>query len=497
MSKFYLTTAIPYANGDAHLGHCLEIIIADVLARFYRNSGKQVIFQTGTDEYGKKNFTTALAAGKSVEEFLDGTVQGFKDLYAKLNISYDTFIRTSDQKIHYPGVIKIWQRLVENGDIYKGKFKSLYCVGCESFKTVRDLKEGKCGDHPTRILEEVEEENYFFRLSKYKDRICEIIANREIKIVPENKYHELSTMLTHLDDISVSRPRESCLWGIPVPGDESQLIYVWIDALSTYINGQGYGRDDGKFKDIWPANCQIIGKDILKFHAIIWPALLLAVDLPLPLELYVHGFITNQGQKMGKSNGNSINPQYLLEKYSADLLRFYFIGSLTNEDLDFSVQQFEDRIDSGLANNLSNFCYRTLTLIQKRLGGKIGTLNRDNKYISEIIHKSKWVNIYFEKREFKSAVDEILSIASLGNLYYQETTVWIAELPLATEILTTCCNIVRILATLLSPVCPTLCANLFGQLNASPSLEFDLENHVIGTPSILVQRFKTKSHTKA
>ena len=499
MNKYYISSSIAYPNGPPHLGHLLEIVIADTLARFYRNLGKQVIFQTGTDEHGRKNHVTALAAGKTVQDFLEGTVQSFKDLYSALNISYDTFIRTSDQKIHYPGVQKVWERLVQNGDIYKSKFKSLYCVGCESFKTVKDLKDGFCQNHPTRILEEVEEENYFFRLSKYKDRISEIITNRAIKIVPETKYNEVLSMLTHVEDISVSRPRDSVKWGIEIPGDPSQLIYVWIDAINSYLTGQGYGWDDERFKSVWPANCQVIGKDILKFHAIIWIGLLLAIDLPLPYELYVHGFITVNGGKMGKSNGNSIDPQQLLQKYPVDLLRFYFIASLTHEDLDFSEAQFEEKIDGELANNLSNFVYRTLTLISKRLNGTIGTINHNNKYIPEIEHKCKLVHLYLEQREFKNAVDEILAISSLGNKYYNDTEVWKADLPHATEVLTICCNIIKLLTVLIAPICPNLASNLLVQLNLSslPTLDFDLEKHTIGIPSILVQRFKTKPFIKA
>jgi len=247
--KFYVTTAIAYPNGPPHMGHALEIIQADAIARFQKLLGKSVFFQTGTDEHGTKNWQTAKEQGKETMQFLDENVAVFKDLYKKLNISYDQFIRTTDILMHHVGAKKLWEELVKSGDIYKKRYAGLYCSGCESFKTERELKDKKCPNHPTREIEVVEEENYFFKLSKYKDKVAELIKNDDYKVIPEIRKNEILNFLKTAKDISFSRPKTSLEWGIPVPGDDSHVMYVWCDALSNYITGVGYGRDEETFNN--------------------------------------------------------------------------------------------------------------------------------------------------------------------------------------------------------------------------------------------------------
>ena len=298
--KFYITTAIAYPNSKPHLGHALEIVQADIAARFNRLLGKDVFFQTGSDEHGIKNWRSAQKEHKDILDFLDGNVRIFKELYEKLEISYDNFIRTTDKENHYPGAIKLWERLVESGDIYKKLYKGTYCTGCESFKTEKELENGKCHDHPTIKIELIEEENYFFRLSKYKEEVSERIESDNYKIMPDSRKNEILSFLKDAKDISFSRPKSSLVWGIPVPGDSSHVMYVWCDALSNYITGAGYGRDELRFRQLWPADIHIIGKDILRFHAAFWPSMLLSAKIELPKSLFVHGFILSKGAKMSK-----------------------------------------------------------------------------------------------------------------------------------------------------------------------------------------------------
>ena len=295
--KFYVTSAIAYPNASCHLGHALEIIQCDIVSRFHKLLGKDVFFQTGTDEHGTKNWQTAKKQGKDIKEFLDTNVKVFKDLYKKLNIKYDQFIRTTDKKLHQQGVIKLWKELVKAGDIYKKQYKGLYCTGCEAFKTEKELENGKCPNHPTRDIETVEEENYFFKLSKYNKILTKKISSDEYKVTPEIRKNEILAWIKEAKDISFSRPKTTLPWGIHVPGDDSQIMYVWCDALSNYLTGSGYGRDEKQYKTIWPADVHIIGKDILRFHAAFWPAMLISAKVPLPKQLLVHGFILSKGAK--------------------------------------------------------------------------------------------------------------------------------------------------------------------------------------------------------
>ena len=491
--KFYITTAIAYPNSVPHQGHALEIVQADALARFYRLLGKKVFFQTGTDEHGTKNWQTAKKEGKEIMEFLDANVAVFKKLYKLLNISYDNFIRTTDKKLHYPGAIKLWEELVKSGDIYKKKYKGLYCTGCEAFKTEKELVEGKCPNHPTREIEAIEEENYFFKLSKYKDHVIEIIKKDDYKIIPETRKNEILSWLKQAKDISFSRPKASLPWGIPVPGDPKQVMYVWCDALSNYLTGVGYGREEDEFKKHWPADIHVIGKDILRFHAAFWPAMLISANLPIPKELFVHGFVLSEGAKMSKSAGTVIDPFEQIEKYSVDPFRFYILGAMPLDgDGDYSEKLVLERINTELVGNFSNFCYRVLSFTAKNYSSEIKELDK-NDVIQEITAKFPMIKKAYQEYDFKKALDEIMSVSALGNQYFQNKEPW-KNTETSQPVLATCINIAKNLSILLQPIMPEISAKLQKQLNVKKltwkDLNFDLKNHKINKPEILLQKIK-------
>jgi methionyl-tRNA synthetase len=366
MKKFYVTTSIAYTNAPPHLGFALELIQADVIARHRRLLGEDVFFLTGTDEHGQKNVKAAEEAGKTPKEFTDGISANFKDLTKVLNLSNNKFIRTTDQKRHWPAVKKVWRELKENGYIYKKKYKGLYCSGCEAFITKKDLKDGECIIHQKKP-EVIGEENYFFRLSKYSKQIEKVIREDKIRIVPRARKNEILNFIKQgLEDISFSRPRKDLKWGIPVPNDDSQTIYVWADALINYLSALSYSENSSQFKKYWPADVHCIGKDILKFHAAIWPGIILSLNLPLPKIIFVHGFITVRGQKMSKSLGNVIDPLELVKKYGTDPVRYFLLREIPPaEDGDFTYQKFEERYNADLANGLGNLAARSLTLAEK------------------------------------------------------------------------------------------------------------------------------------
>ncbi len=366
--KFYITTAIAYTNASPHIGHALEFIQADVLAKYHRSKNEDVFFLTGTDEHGQKVYEAAKKSGKSPQEFTDEIGAEFKSLCQKLEISNDYFIRTTDKEKHWPGVAKLWKKIEENGDLEKRKYKGLYCVGCEEFKTKKVLIDGnKCPIH-LKEVEIIEEENWFFKLSKYSQALKEKIKSGELDIVPESRKNEILALLNEgLEDISFSRIKEKLSWGIPVPGDERQIIYVWGDALPNYITGIGYGSNTGElFDKFWPADIHLIGKDILRFHAAIWPAMLLSAKLPIPKTIMTHGFITSNGHKMSKSLGNVISPFELIEKYGAEAVRYYLLKEIpTLDDGDLTEEKLKERYNSDLANGLGNFSARVLTIATK------------------------------------------------------------------------------------------------------------------------------------
>jgi methionyl-tRNA synthetase len=361
--KFYITTSIAYTNAPPHLGFSLEVVQADVIARYHRFLGEDVFYLTGTDEHGAKVAKTAKEEGKTPKKFCDEISAKFRDLKRILNLSNDDFIRTTDKKRHWPAVKKVWLKLKENGHIYKKKYKGLYCSGCEAFITKKDLKNGKCVIHQ-KEPELIEEENYFFRLSKYSKEIEKIIDKDKMRIIPSDRKNEILNFVKQgLEDISFSRPRKDLKWGIPVPDDKTQTIYVWSDALINYISALDYKKNGIQFKKYWPADVHCIGKDILKFHAVIWPGMLLALRLPLPKIIFVHGFITVGGQKMSKSLGNIIDPFELVKRYGTDAVRYFLLREIPpSEDGDFTYEKFEARYNSDLASGIGNLVSRIITL---------------------------------------------------------------------------------------------------------------------------------------
>jgi len=422
--KFYVTTSIAYTNELPHIGFALESIQADVIARYNRLLNKDVFFLTGTDEHGAKVAKSAEEKRKDPKEFVDEISNKYKALKDLLNLSNDDFIRTTDQKRHWPSVKKVWLKLKEKGDIYKKKYKGLYCSGCEAFITKKDLKDGKCIIHQ-KEPEAIEEENYFFRLSKYSGEIEKLIKEGTIKIIPETKKNEnLSFIKQGLEDISFSRPRKDLKWGIPVPDDNTQTIYVWADALSNYISALGYAENDKKFQKFWPADVHCIGKDIQKFHCLIWPGMLLSLKLPLPKAIFVHGFITVAGQKMSKSLGNVIDPFELVKKYGTDPVRYFLLREIpSTEDGDFTYEKFEQRYNSDLASGLGNLVARVLTLAEKskNQNSKSKTTIQNAKIIKNAWDKyRKTLNDF----RFNEALASIWNLISFCDKYIEKEKPW-------------------------------------------------------------------------
>jgi len=415
--KFYVTTTLPYANAPPHIGFALEIIQADVLARWNKLNGKDVFFLTGTDEHGVKNYQTAKKEGISPQKFVDKNSAYFKELTKKLNISNNYFIRTTDKKIHWPGVIKLWNILYKKGDIYKKKYIGYYCSGCERFITKKELVNEKCPNHPNIKIEHISEENYFFRLSKYSDKIRSLIEKDKLKISPKNwKKDFLSLIKEGLRDVSFSRDKKHLPWGVTVPGDKTQVIYVWCDALTNYLTVIGYPNT--KYKKFWPADVHIVGKDMLRFHAGIWPGMLLSASLPLPKEIIVHGFLTINGQKISKSLGNIISPSHLAEKYSVDALRYFLMRNVPfGQDGDFSEKVLIERHNNELANKLGNLVSRVTGLAEKARVKKT-----ENKLLKKL--NLKKIENLVENYEFDKALNEIFAFIDICNEYIQDKKPW-------------------------------------------------------------------------
>ncbi|MEE8131447.1 MAG: methionine--tRNA ligase [Candidatus Paceibacterota bacterium] len=423
--KFYLTTAIAYVDAPPHMGHVLQFVRTDVLARYYRLEGKDVFFLTGTDEHGSKLFKTAEQNKISPQELVDKNAAKFKELDNLLNISYNDFIRTTDRKKHWPGAQLIWKKLEEKGDLYKDKYQGHYCSGCEAYLTEKDLVNGKCIYHD-KAPEFLDEENYFFRLSKYSDKLLKLLKSDEIEIIPASRKKEaLNIIKSGLRDVSFSRPKEVLPWGIPVPGDNKQVMYVWCDALTNYISALGYGSANlKKFKKYWPADLHILGKDNLRFHAIYWPAMLMSAGLPLPKKIYVHGFIISGGQKMSKTIGNVVDPFEIIRKYGVDPLRYFLLREIpAYEDGDFTEQKFRERYNGELANGLGNFTARVLTLASK---AKIKAASRgiDKDIIQKIKQTKKEINNTLPDFKFSEALSIIWNLISFGDKYVNQNKPW-------------------------------------------------------------------------
>lgn len=416
MSKYYVTTSIPYVNAEPHIGHALEFIYADVLARAARQRGEEVIFCTGTDEHGGKIAEKAAELKLTPKAYADKISQNFVDLAKLLNISNDRFIRTTD-KGHEQRAQLIWKALEK--DIYKGKYVGWYCTGDEAFFSEAEVKanNGVCPSH-NRPYEKIEEENYFFKLSQYGPAIQKAIESGEFQVIPDTRRNEiLSVIKDGLEDISISRPKEKIDWGIPVPGDAKQVMYVWFEALMNYITVLGYPEHDD-FKQYWPANVQVIGKDIIRFHAAIWPAMLLGLGVALPKQLYVHGFITMEGKKMSKTLGNVVAPNEIVDKHGVDAFRYYFLRHIPSyNDGDFSWDTFEAAYNNELANELGNAVSRTAAMITKYQKGLIGD-------IPEPEHDIAQYQEALAACRFDRALDEVWEQIRGLNQYIDEEKPW-------------------------------------------------------------------------
>jgi len=493
-------------NAAPHLGHVLEFIQTDAIARYQSLQGKEVALVTGADENSLKNVQAAEKQGVSVEELCRRNSAIFEDIAKKAGLSYTSFRRTSDREKHWPGVQRIWELCDKKGDIYKKKYRGLYCVGCEAFYEPDELVNGVCPEHKTKP-EEIEEENYFFRLSKYQSELERLIEADELKIVPETRKNEvLSFVRGGLKDFSISRSVARAKgWGVPVPEDHEQIEYVWFDALGTYITGIGYGTDEKTFAKFWPANAHVIGKGILRFHAVYWPAMLLSAGLPLPKMVFVHGYITVEGQKMSKSLGNVVDPNHLIEKYGIDPLRYCLLSAVpTFEDGDFSEKTLVETNNNELLANIGNLVNRTLVFTQREFGGKVPSPEfcaDDKTFMESQNAKLAEVGALLERVQLKEALHLAMHCGKEANAYFQKNEPWKA----AKEDRAKCAasiyvllHQVKDLAIALEPFIPNTSAEIFRQLNIAPKKWDDIgklslpAGHQLGKPEIIFRKLEQK-----
>ena len=484
MERFYTTTAIDYVNGAPHIGHAYEKILTDVIYRHFTQRCEDTYFLSGTDEHGIKIQKTSAAQGMSPKELCDMNAQKFQDAWKALNVEYSQFIRTTDSQ-HEEIVQKIFDKLLKKGDIYKHSYTGLYCQGCEAFLSEKDLTEdGLCPDH-LKKPEEVSEENYFFKLTKYKDAIIKHIKTNPDFIVPSFRANEVINQLENIEDISVSRAKSNVSWGIPVLGDEDQVIYVWIDALSNYITALGYnpdGESDEKFNKYWPANVQVIGKDILKFHSIYWPAFLMALDLPLPKQILAHGWITIDQTKMSKSLGNVISPTGVLESFNQeipDALRYYMASAAPcGKDGNYSDEDFKEKVNAHLANSMGNLLNRTLSMLVKYFEGDV---KAEFKVKSDLFDKAletvKAVKHHFDYYEVQEAAQKINELVDITNKYVTDNAPWTlakeGQMDKCGEVLTTTLEIMCVISSLIYPYCPNIAKAMAEQLSYDLNIKLD------------------------
>ncbi len=472
--KFYITTPIYYPSANFHIGHCYTTIIADAIARYKRLTGYDVFYLTGTDEHGLKIQKKAEEAGITPQEYVDDIVENSKDLWKRLNISYDKFIRTTDKE-HVECVQKIFEKLYNQGDIYKGEYKGLYCTPCESFWTETQLIDGKCPDCG-RDVNEVSEEAYFFKLSKYQDRLVKFYDEHPTFIEPESRKNEMlnNFIKPGLDDLCVSRTTFN--WGVPVTFDDKHVVYVWIDALSNYISALGYlSDDDSLFKRYWPANLHIVGKEIVRFHTIIWPIMLMALDLPLPEKVFGHGWLVINGGKISKSLGNYKDPREYIDSYGVDVVRYFVLREVPfGSDGSFSEDALISRTNGDLANILGNLVNRTIGMANKYFDGVITNTNVkediDDALIKEAIDLKNVVNDYMDKLEVSKAITSIFDLLRNCNKYIDETMPWVlakdeTKKDRLNTVLYNLIECIRISTILLQAFIPDTCSKIFNQIN--------------------------------
>ena len=475
MSKFYITTPIYYPSGNPHIGHCYTTVACDSIARYRRMQGYDVMFLTGTDEHGLKIEQKAAEAGITPKEYVDGIVEIFKKLWSYMNISYDRYIRTTDD-YHVESVQKIFKELYDRGYIYKGKYTGKYCTPCESFWTPSQLKDGKCPDCGRPVID-AEEEAYFFKMSPFADRLEDLLLNTDY-LQPRTRAAELvnNFIKPGLEDLCVSRT--SFKWGIPVTFDPDHVVYVWIDALSNYITALGYMNERyDDFDKFWPADVHMVAKDIQRFHALIWPAMLMALDLPLPKHLAVHGWITFNGDKMSKSKGNVVDPFVLGERYTPDAIRYHILREMAlGADSDFSNEILINRINSDLANGFGNLVSRTVAMADKYFGGTLPTERESAPVDDELIAMATSIRAkvdgFIDNTQIKQALETIFTLVDRANKYIDETEPWKlgkdeTKRARLAAVLYNLLDTIRIISTLLSPFMPTTMPKVFGQIGAA------------------------------
>ena len=473
--KFYITTPIYYPSDKLHIGHSYCTVAADTIARYKRAQGYDVMFLTGTDEHGQKIQRIAEERGVSPQEYVDNIVKGIKELWTLMDISNDKFIRTTDE-MHVKAVQKIFNTLYEKGDIYKSEYEGWYCTPCESFWTEHQLVDGKCPDCG-RAVEKTKEESYFFRLSKYQDRLIDLIKNNPDFLQPSIRQNEMlnNFLIPGLEDLCVSRT--SFDWGIPVEFDPKHVVYVWLDALTNYINALGaFSDDDADFKKYWPADVHLVGKEIVRFHSIIWPAMLMALDLPLPKQVYGHGWLLLDGGKMSKSKGNVVDPVKLVEKYGVDAIRYFLMREMPfGADGVFNNEALINRINSDLANDLGNLVSRTVSMVEKYFGGTVANKGVSDSFDEELIalakETPKKVEELMDAFQFSNALAEIWKLISRTNKYIDETTPWAlakdeAKKDRLQTVMYNLCEAIRISAELIAPVMTRTTPAILEQIGA-------------------------------
>lgn len=449
MGKFFITAAIPYVNSKPHIGHALEFIQTDVIARYRKLLGDDVLKLSGGDENALKNVQAAEKAGVPLQKFIDQNTGLFHELSVKLNTPFDVWQKGSDKIHHYPSSQELWGRCDKNGDIYQQTYKGLYCVGCETFYSPDELNEnGECGEHPGKKLDEVEENNYFFKLSKYQEKLVQLIESGNMEIVPETRKNEvLSFLKSGLKDISISRSNERAKnWGVPVPGDDSQRIYVWFDALNIYQSGIGFKWDDELYKKWWPADLHVIGKGITRFHAVYWPAFLMSAGLETPKKIFVHEYFTVNGQKMSKTVGNVYDPVPLLDKYGADPLRYYCLAKISPfTDGDFSEERFKEAYSSDLVNGISNLVARVTTMAEK------SAISGQQSAVREM---SQEVTLELDSYQFDKALKLIWENIKACDTLINQREVWKLNAAEKKEVLTDLAKRIRQIGVDLQPFMP-------------------------------------------
>lgn len=506
--KFYITTPIYYPSANFHIGHCYTTIVADAIARYKRLTGYDVFYLTGTDEHGEKIQKKANEAGVTPKEYVDKIVANAKDLWKSLDISYDKFIRTTDEE-HVKCVQKIFERLYKQGDIYKGEYKGLYCTPCESFWTETQLINGKCPDCG-REVHEVSEEAYFFKLSKYQDRLVKYYEENPDFIEPESRKNEMinNFIKPGLADLCVSRT--SFDWGIPVTFDDKHVVYVWLDALTNYISALGYlSDDDSLFKKYWPCDLHIVGKEIIRFHTIVWPIMLMALDLPLPKKVFGHGWLVIDGGKISKSLGNYKDPREYIDTYSVDAVRYFALREVPfGSDGSFSEDALINRTNGDLANILGNLVNRTIGMINKYFDGEVSNKGVSEEIDNNLIKEAESLYIkvenYMNKLEVPKALDSIFDLFRSLNKYIDETTPWIlakddSKRDRLATVLYNLIEGIRIGTVLLRPFIPETTEKIFKQINTD-NTSYDSVKEFggyksstkVGIPEVLFQRIETK-----